>query len=227
MGVNNNFPWWVNKFSVVTLLILAWIFLIATTAAPAWGSTSYGVIGTSTGRYKSGLWSNCVGSYCTSVDESALTSCAKSGTKSCQEIMAARAFLVLALLLVSFSLILAILQCIGYFNSLNSVTTVMSALGWLFTLIGWAIATDAFVTTSKLTADACVGLGVIVWLLLAAAVGMNYLRDYDDTPLASKNNAANNNNTNNNSNNAQQNNNNLNVRNDAGINNSSAAAVQV
>jgi len=200
MGVNNNFPWWVNRFSVIAILFLAWVFLVATTAAPAWGKTSVTRLGT----YHSGLWSNCYGSSCASVDETALTDCAKAGSKSCQEIMAARAFLVLAILLVSFSLILAILQCIGYFNSLNQVTTIMSAMAWLFTLIGWAIATDAFVTTDKMTADACVGLGVIVWLLLAVGVYMNYVRDYDDTPLATKNANANNIN---NPNNATPNNN--------------------
>jgi len=208
MGVNNNFPWWVNRFSVVTILFLAWVFLIATTAAPAWGKTSVARFGT----YHSGLWSNCYGSSCSSVDETTLSDCAKSGSKSCQEIMAARAFLVLALLLVSFSLILAILQCIGYFNSLNQVTTIMSAIAWVFTLIGWSIATDAFVTTSHMTADACVGLGVIVWLLLAVGVYMNYVRDYDDTPLASKNANVNNNSATQN-NNQPVNNNAANVQN--------------
>jgi len=207
MGVRNNFPWWVNRFAVVAILFVAWIFLIATTAAPAWGKgTVFG------GNYHSGLWSSCSGSACSSVDESSLSDCAKSGTKSCQEIMASRAFLVLAVLLVSFALILSILQCIGYFNSLNGVTTIMTIIAFVFTLIGWAIGVDAFVTTNGMTADACVGLGVIVLVLLGGAIYMNHVRDYDDIPLANKHTNLNNNVSTQNNNTVNNNNNAANVQ---------------
>jgi hypothetical protein len=162
-----------NRIGLLLFILVIWVFLVAATAAPNWGKGS---------GYHAGLWSACVnnGGGCGSID------C--SGTGICSTLKAARAFLVMAILAVSFAFILGCVQACGYLNHLHFVTTGLLAVGFVFTLIGWACGTR-FGTYGGATADACVGLGVIAWVFLAVAVAWSLLSPVDAYPKAFTNNA--------------------------------------
>jgi len=87
---------WANRLVVAGLLFITWIFLIAALAATEWGTAS---------NFHAGLWRVCNFGACGDIDTS------NCNNNDCNELRAARGFLVIAVILESFALIFALLQC--------------------------------------------------------------------------------------------------------------------
>jgi len=155
MAAPINLPPIVQQFGLVTLLCLAWIFLVAGTAAD-WVVISYGG-----GSVSGNLWPD-------------LSGCQGS---NCSKFQAAEAFLTMAILFVSFAIICWGIVFIGKGNNMIQLGILgLTVVGFVFNLIGFAIGTNLVSQAPYATNGPGVGLTCLSWILLLFASVLAFLQ---------------------------------------------------
>jgi hypothetical protein len=163
-----------KRFLAPGLQLVATIFFIAATAAPRWAETS---------TTYAGLWDfeSKTRSVKTELSSSDLIDCAKGDAvqvllgwtqEQCQEVLASRAFNVLAILLSSFALICMLLPMIlpSAPAAAKSSAKFLSLGAFVCGLIGFATIIHAYITGfSGTDPAACAPLSVIAWFFSLVA----------------------------------------------------------